>query len=762
MNSRILMIGACMPALLAAVPALAAEAQPQDQSQAVDSQEIVVTAQKRSENLRDTPAAVAVVAPVQLTRAGVTTIDDLGKAVPSLVAQPASTTLRPFYTLRGISTAVVTVGSPSGVAVMLDGVTLAPESLAARQLSDIASVEVLRGPQSTLGGRAASIGVINIVTRKPTDTFQGQANATITEDGEYRGSAFISGPLSETVGYTLSGFGSHTDSITRNLTTGQKDYSENFGVRGKLQWQPLDGLKVTLSGNYIDTRDVGAFQAYSYVDPAAKFRGTYAQSAALPGITPSSSNTDYATITTPGQHSKDQLYSLAIEYRTGKVTFTSLSAYSREKRDLRYDTYMQALDWASLGSGGTYSWNNIQRSQLDIRGFNQELRFSTDQLGPVRLLGGVYYDYSKTGFQFDRPAFGTAIPFGAYRVAENNSYAAYLRADWTLARGTTLTTGLRFNRDKIAYQYDLQYNTTPASATNQFSRTGSDSFSTLVGDVTLKQQMSQWVNVYAKYSRGYKPKVYNLDGTFTATNTITPVNKERVDGAELGMKGDFFDRHLSLNIAAFYAVYHNFQVQSVDPTVTVPTFQMTNAGKASTRGIEMDATVRAGQGLSFNFAGAYTNARYDSFVGANCYSGQTAAMGCTTSGGASYQDLSGKRLPSAPLWKFNAGAEKSVALNDALDANLGGVLTYQSAIAFSSNWNTGSVQGAYALLNLSAGIADHDERWSVTAFVNNVTDKRYASSISDVGGRWGNKPVFNSWYGRDAHRYAGLRLETKF
>lgn len=753
--SSILALAVAMPAFAGA--ALAAEAQP-----VPDAGEIVVTAQKRTESVRDTPAAVAVVAPVALARAGVTTIDDLGKAVPSLVASPASTTLRPFYTLRGISTNVITVGSPSGVAVMLDGVTLAPESLAARQLTDIASVEVLRGPQSTLGGRAASIGAINIVTRKPTATLRGNIGGTVTSDGEYRGQVFLSGPLTPTLGFTASAFGSHTQFVTRNLNTGDKDHTNNFGFRGKLQWQPTEDLKITLAGNYIDTTDVGAFQTYVNVASNALFRGTYSQAAALPGINPVNGNTDYRTIHTPGQHSKDQLYSLTAEYRIGKFTLTSLSAYAHEDRDLKYDVYLQQVDWASIGSGGTYSWDNIQRSQLKIDGFNQEIRLASDNLGPVRFLAGLYYDYSKTGFQFDRPAFGTPIPFGAYRVAENNSYAGYVRADWKLRSTTTLITGLRFNHDKIAYRYDLQYNTSPASASVPFSRTGSDSFDTLVGDVTLKQDIAERANVYAKYSRGYKPRVYNLDATFTATNAIVPVGKEQVDGFELGFKGDLFDRHLTLNLAGFYTTYKNFQVQSVDPAAAAPTFQLTNAGKASSRGVEVDATYRAGHGLILNYSGAYTDAHYDSFVGATCYSGQTAATGCITANGASSQNLSGARLPSAPVWKMTFSVDKRTALNDNLDLNLGGVLTYQTGLNFDPNKNPGAFQPQYAILNLSAGVASKNDRWSLTAFVNNVTDKLYYSSISDLGGRWGNKAVFSGWYGRDARRYGGVRFEAKF
>lgn len=747
---------------LAASGAHAQQATTPETAAATEIGEIVVTAQKRTENLRDTPVSVAVVGPKQLEAAGVATLDDLGKAVPSLVAAPATSTLRPFYTLRGVSTNVITVGSPSGVAVMLDGVTLAPESLAARQLTDIASAEVLRGPQSTLGGRTASIGVINIVTRKPTDVFEGRVSLSATTDDELRAQAFVAGPINDHVGFSLSGFRNRSEFVTRNLATGDNDVSKAAGVRGKLLFKPAEGLDVTLAANYVDARDIGQFQAFVQIDPAARFRGSFAQSEALVGVTPSRKNTDYNTITTPGQHTKDQLYSAVINYEIGDFTFSSITAKSHEDRDLRYDVYGQKIDWASRLSNGAYSWNNIQRSQLQIDGFSQEFRVASRDLGFGRVLAGLYYDHSKTGFQFDRPAFGTPIPFGAYREANNKSYAAYVRADFDLTDSTTLITGLRYNRDKIDYVYNLQYNTTPASNTTPYTRTGSDSFNTLVGDITLKQEIGARANVYVTYSRGYKPKVYNLDATVTPTNTFNPVNKEKVDNFEGGLKGDYFDRRVSLNLAAFYTTYKNFQVQAADPTTPVPTFALTNAGKASTRGVELDTTVRPTSNLTLTSSIAYVDAKYDRFVGATCYSGQTAAAGCVTQGGASFQNLSGARLSNSPRWKLNAGAEQRFDLSGDLQLTVGGVVNYQSQINFDPNKNPLATQDGYAIVNLSASIGRADQRWSVTAFVNNVTDKLYLSNISDVGGRWGNKAALSGWYGRDAQRYAGLRLDAKF
>ncbi|MBG6117388.1 MULTISPECIES: TonB-dependent receptor [unclassified Sphingobium] len=748
----------CLPALLAA--SLSSAAAQTDADGGV--QEIVVTAQKRTENARDTAVAVSVIAPEALANSGVTTIDDLGKAVPSLTALPSASTLRPFYTLRGVSTDVITIGAPSGVAVMIDGVTLAPESLAAKQLGDIASVEVLRGPQSTLGGRTASIGVINIVTREPSQQFEGNASATVTDDHEYRVSMFAAGPVTDTLSASMSAFGNSTKFDTRNIATGRYDSTESVGVRGKLKYAPTDALNITLAGNYSYTKDTGAFQAFINVDPNARFRGAYAQSIALPGITPERGNKDYNTITTPGQVVRDQLYTAKINYEVGDFTFSSLTARQIGDRTLRYDAYLQKVDFSSLASGGVYSWDNIQTSDIAIRGFSQEFKVATEDLGFGRFLAGLYYDHAETSFQFDRPAFGTPIPFGAFRESNNKHYAAYARGEWNLTDTTTLITGARFNYDKLAYIYNLQYNSTVNAGANAFTRTGNNGSSTFVGDVTLKQKLGSLANIYATYSRGYKPKVYNLDANITTTSAFPPVNKEKVDNFEVGFKGDLFDRVLSIAVAGFYTTYKNFQVQAVDPTQIAPTFEITNAGKASTRGVEVDATLRPTRSTTLGFSGAYVDAKYDSFVGANCYSGQTAAQGCVAQGGARFQDLSGETLARAPKWKFAVNADQRIPLGADYEAKLGANYSYQSKINFDPNKNPLATQDAYGILNLSVGIATTDEKFALTAFVNNVTDKSYVSNISDVGGRWGGSTALTGWYARDASRYAGVRFDSKF
>lgn len=746
------------------VPAVAdqADAAAQPSSDDID---IVVTAQKRTVSLRESPVSVAVISSESLQKAGISTLDDMGKSVPSLTALPSGTTLRPSFTMRGISTDVLGIGAPGGVAVMIDGVTIAPESLIAKQLSDIQNVEVLRGPQSTLGGRTASIGVINIVTRKPSDRLQGEMSFTATTDNEFRGSAFLAGPLTDNLSFSLSGFAGKTQFLTRNLTTGKHDQSASQGIRGKLLFQPTENLDITLAGTFVHSRDKGSFQAYINVDPTAQFRGFVPQSIALPGITPQAGNTDYATITTPGQNVKDQLYSLTFDYRLGGFTLSSITARQSEKRYLRQDLYNVAADWVSILTGGAYSFNNIQTFDLDIKGVSQEFKVVSPDMGFARFIAGLYYDQQKSDYQFDRRTFGFApLLFSARRPPNNKTYAAYARADWKITDSTTLITGLRVNRDKIAYTYELQTAQQTGPNLVQFVRSDSSSKSTWVGDVTLKQEIADRANVYGTYSRGYKPEIWNLDGAVTPTNTFVPVDREKVDSFELGLKGDFLDRLLTLNVAAFYSRYSNFQVQSLDFSnpLGATTFDVRNAARATTRGVEVDGVLRPMQDLTVNFSGAWVKSRFDSFLGAVCYSGQTAAQGCITTNGVSSQDLSGVSLPRSPRWKFNVGIDQKVDLNADWELALGATFNYQSKINFDPNHSPRAVQDAYGILNLSAGLTPKDGHYSVTLFVNNVTDKSYVSNITDLSGRWGTKSAVSGWYSRDAHRYAGIRLGASF
>ena len=312
--------GGVLPAL--AQSAAAVEAAPSGDA----LEEITVTAQKRVERLSDTTVSAAVVNSDTLIKSGVSTLDDLGKAVPSLTTAPSAGSNRSSFAMRGISTNVVTAGAPSGVAIMVDGVTLAPESMGARQLNDVANVEVLRGPQATLGGRTASAGVVNLVTRSPSNTLTGDFGATFTEDNEQRLQAFFAGPITQQLAFSLSAFGNSTEYPTRNLATGADDRERAYGGRGKLRYTPIDDLDITFSAGASNTKDRGTFASYIQIDPNALFRGNpkLPQSVTLPGITVNSTNRDYNVISSPypGMDGTDRFYSMVLNYHFSGFTLS--------------------------------------------------------------------------------------------------------------------------------------------------------------------------------------------------------------------------------------------------------------------------------------------------------------------------------------------------------------------------------------------------------------------------------------------------------
>ncbi|WP_395407394.1 TonB-dependent receptor domain-containing protein [Pseudoduganella sp. UC29_106] len=235
-------------------------------------------------------------------------------------------------------------------------------------------------------------------------------------------------------------------------------------------------------------------------------------------------------------------------------------------------------------------------------------------------------------------------------------------------------------------------------------------------------------------------------------------------GYELGLKGVFLNRRLTLNAALFNTVYKDFQVQTFDPISPASTFALSNAGKASTRGLELDGRAVLPADFRLNASLAFVDAKFDDYAAATCYTAQTVAQGCLrAASGTSYQNLSGTRLPNAPRWKANLGLDKTIPFDSLpFDLTLSSNYTFQTKVNFDPNGNPIATQGAYGILNLSAKLVDRAGHYDVALFVNNALDRSYISGLIDQGSRWGNLAALTAWRSRDAQRYIGLRLNSYF
>jgi len=751
-------------------------------AQSVALEEIVITSEKRPERLADVPVSASVVSNDLLSRSNSSDISDLNKLVPSINLN-GSLNGRVPAGIRGISSVSneATIGLSSGVAFLIDGVPIPSDSVAANQLEDIQSVEVLKGPQATLGGRTAATGVINIVTRGPTSTLTGDMSLTGTNDGEYRVNAFLAGPIAPNLDFSLSAYYNQRDYPIRNIQLDKRTTQDTSGARGKLLYHVTDNLDVTLAGHFGYTRNDGANLIYDYLSPGTTLLvGTggppfLSPATLLPGITASPTNQLYSSPARAYALAKDRDASLDIEYRLGDLTLGSITAYQHEVQNNAQDLFAVATffwnDLTGAPASGAPPFYNLQYITENINQLSQEFKLASPTDRPFSYLLGAFYSNTRVRYGQVRdflPAFATVDV-----TPSTSTYDVYARATWKILPQTSLVGGLRYNYDRLSYtDYQLLYTFSfppPVILPNQFASDSSNS-STVVGDVSLQQQLGKDSMAYFTYARGYSPAAYNTSQAIDTTGTTTSpprlalVSKETVDHFEIGAKNSFLDRRVTLNVAIFDTKYKNFQIQNFDKASTSinPPLILVAAGEAETRGVEIDSAWAPTSSLRIGLDGAYIRAKFNDYPDAPCFYGTTTSPPGTPT---CTQNLAGKPLPNAPRFKLSSNVEQRIPLGFApLELVLSGNYSYRSAAQMLTDQNPQAVVGAFGILNLAAGVASTSgTSYSVTAFVNNVTDKFYPVDVEDFwSAPWGGTNTVIMQPARDARRYYGLRVNVGF
>jgi iron complex outermembrane receptor protein len=751
--------------VLPAVGADAAlEAQPADQLV-----EIVITAQKRPERLQDVTVAAQVVSTETLAAADIADLSDLNKLVPSVQVN-GSINGRVPAGIRGISSVASegAVGVSSGVAVLIDGVPVPSDSFNANNVIGIQNIEVLLGPQASLGGRAAASGIINLVTRNPTDTLEGTVTQTVTTDGEYRTEAFVSGPILERLDGSLSVWKSFTPYPITNLRDGNKTTDDVYGGRGKLLLKITDDLSATLAFHDEYTRSRGSNFVYTYLTPGKDLLFTappgheppfLTPAVLLPGITPSYGNLNYSSpVTDEASVHRDTDYTLTIEDRlAGGYTLASTTAYQQERQNNTQDLFVLDDFFWNLLTGQTVFFNT-QTTDLFVKQTSEELKLLSPQGRPVDWLIGAFYSDSSVDESYVR----TLPPAGydVHVIPDTTTCDVYAHAIWQFVPDNSLVAGLRLNHDVIKYRFD-QLVDAPYSPPS-YSSSGSASSNTLVGDIALKHQFSPATMAYLSFTRGYSPEAYNTAATLTNDSPLAPVGKESINSYEIGTKGTYLDRTLTVNADVFDTVYSNFQVQNYSAAVgsLIAPYVLSAAGKAETRGVELDSVWLATPDTRLGLSAALIDAKFDDYKTAPCYAAQTVAQGCSNPNAGAPQDVSGDSMPNAPKFKATATAEQRWHLpNPAYELSFGGSYTYRSSAQMQVDQDPHTVLSGFGLVNLNLGLHGGAGKWSVTAFVNNLTNHVYYTDIEDFwSGPWSNSPAVVGQPARDAMRYAGLRF----
>ena len=718
-------------------------------------QEVIVTAQKRAENLQEVPVAETVVSAAQLTAAGVHNFQDLSSISPSLGVTAGGNGQNSSVVMRGVGAYSFSYLTEPDVAVIIDDVPVASQSQAFSNLADISQVEILRGPQTTLFGKSASAGIVNITTAAPTRDWSGKIEAAVTDDGQQTYDGTVSGPITDTLSFRVTGAIDDFRGNMKNLYNNEWTNGENTEtIRAKLQWKPITDLTVDLTGNYMHADgSLGLIPAPSYLPGTATFSGVGSVATAFAGIGINNSNSTIVNDTPPVLDYEIKSGSAKIAYDTGPVTLMSITGYSD------YSTYNDTdFDWTALNILGLFTHDaqngGISQSFTETtRQISQEFRVVSSP-GAFRYVAGLWYadkmdDYDTLrGPKF--PGLGTHL-FANYSYNDySEQYAVFGQSEWDLAPKFTLVTGVRGQEERIGYNLDNYY--------KGYLLNGSHEHGVVTGKISPEFHPTQDINLYASYTRGYKGETYDLTSSFTPTLAAAgPVKPETSDSFEIGAKTQFFDRRLTLNLAAFDAKYTNFQAQTIVPTIGTG-FVLANVGSLRTEGLELDARAVVTPDLSFNIGLAYTDATILSYADGQCYYTQTAAQGCI--GGA--WNLDGKTLANAPKWKAHVDANYAHSIPG---TPVSGFVTvsarYVSAVNYSLSPDPLTEQGGYSIVNLDLGVQPTgSDRFKVALFVDNLFDTHYYNGMIDysaytVANTFGYVP-------RDFRRYSGIRVSYGF
>ncbi len=786
-NNLTLVAGASITALLLGGNASAQQA-PSVSSSEGQLEEIVITAEKQKERLSDVPVSAAVLSSQALANADASDISDINKLVPSVNLNGTFNGRVPMG-IRGVSSVSNegTVGLSSGVAILIDGVPVPSDSLDGNALEDAQNVEVLKGPQATLGGRTAASGVINIVTRGPSDTFTGDISGTATSDDEFRVNGFLSGPITKGLDFSLSAYDTEVRYPILNTQLDRWSTQRVSGGRAKLLFKPTDDLNITLTGHYGKMTSDGFNFVYTFITPGDTLLvgpggpPFLSQSALLPGITPGFGNKYYNSPINVGSKYEDKDVSLNIDYHFGNLTFGSVTAFQHETQQYSQDLFaVSSFFWNVLTGGMAPPFNNQQDLNTTVQQFSQEFKLASATDQPFSYLIGAFYSDSKVHEQVTRdflPAYNdTDI------APDTKTTDVYGRTTWSFLPSTSLVTSLRYNYDELRYDVNQALYTfsfpPPDIGVNQ-SATGSTNSSNVVGDISIKQQLTPAIMAYLTYARGYSPSAYNTTQAISsnpaqAKSTLQLAPTERINHFEIGTKGAYFDHTLTANVALFWTIYRNFQVQNFDQTsASVNPPLILEAADAQTKGIEFDTQWAPALNTRIGLNAAYIDATFKDYKGAPCYYPDSVAVtvpaGCvqqTFNGRTNnvWPNLNGKPMPNAPKFKLALNADQHVPLGfAAYDFVVGGTLSYRDKAQMLADQNPQAINPSATILGLRLGLVSQSGKLSITAFVNNLLNQHYATDLEDFwSAPWGAHDVVVMQPARDSYRYGGVRITAGF
>jgi len=652
-------------------------------------EEITVTARHREESLQDLSISASAISSDTLRDAGVNRTRDLEYMVPNLVFGNTGTDGETFVGIRGVGDFSRNIGFDTRVGVYLDGVFVG-QSLAINQaMADVDRVETLRGPQGTLFGKNTSSGVISIVSTAPSQELGGFVEVEAGDYNNIGASAAINIPLSDTMAARASFVVKEKDGYVDNLYNGKDLLSQDFwGARVKLLSTPSDQLSMTFSADYYKSQPNILF-----LEP------TDATIDAAPKAFEVNQNVDLHDNNDSGGASA------TVEYEfENQFLLTSISSYRFSERNTNSDEDASPADVLYV---------NLFHDEFQQ--FTQEFRLASPSNEDYDYVLGAYLFSQKA--ESERDAIG-GVDFGGPFLAaltearvDTDTFAVFANGNYYLNESWSLNGGLRYNTEDREVDFDQANTAFFGAVTVDDSESASDVNLTM----SIKYTHSDELNIYAAYSRGSKSGGWNLD--FVASDDIA-FDGETVDSMELGFKSEIFDHRVRLNGAIFYAEYEDFQVFQFQDTDLGTNLALTNAGKVSSKGMELELTAVPSANLFITAGVGYTDASFDEF----------------RNGGGLGVHFDGNKLARAPEWTGSLSAQYTQSFTSG-ELNYRAEYSYRDEQYFNPNNFEDNHADGYGLANASVKWVAEGDAWELSLWGRNLADKRYSqnSGVSFMG-----------------------------
>ena len=669
--------------------------------------EVIVSAQKREERLQDVPVPVTAISASTLLENNQVRIQDYYTSVPGLSATPGDEHGSPQLAIRGVTTGGF---SNPTVGVVIDDVPYGASFGAVYgneapdiDPSDLARIEVLRGPQGTLYGASSIGGLLKFVTVDPsTDAFSGrvQAGTTSVYNGDglgYNVRGAVNIPLSDTLAVRASGFTRRDPGYVDNVQTGQGSINLENAYGGRLSglWRPSDELSLKVSALLQDSKVDGS--------PSVD-------------VEPGLGDLQQSDLRNTGwRRNRIEAYSANLTAALGKAQLTFLSGYSINTDSDSYDFsdpntgfgYFTEQYFGPSGAGAPLL------ESVRTKKFTQEIRLSMPITDRIDWLLGAFYNHENTSLIEQvlgaNPLTGISVGnYGYFNVPTTFSeYAAFTDLTFRITDQFDVQLGGRESENRQSYAqtvtgpYDIDLLGLPSPVIYPDSHTKENAFTYLL---TPRFKVSPDLMVYARLASGYRPGGPNIYAT--SSTLPSQYDPDKTENYEIGLKGDVLDHVLSFDASLYYIDWKDIQLQLRDPKTHITYYA--NGSSAKSEGVELSIESRPLRGLTVT---AWVT--YDDAVLTRDLPATSTAYG-----------VAGDRLPNSSRFSGNMSLQDEFPITASVSGFVGGTLSYvgDRESVFVSGSPDRQVFPGYAQADLRAGVRYGP--WTVDAFVTNVADRR--------------------------------------